>query len=80
MLHDILACVADDPSIQPKLPQVLLGNEHQLTLETMRSIADDLPRSIMVWRQKTSWNSKVKSSQNIHHHTQIAACLAPQCC
>ena len=52
-----LACVADDPSIQPKLPQVLLGNEHQLTLETMRSIADDLPRSIMVWRQKTSWNS-----------------------
>ena len=53
-----LACVADDPSIQPKLPQVLLGNEHQLTLETMRSIADDLPRSIMVWRQKTSWNSK----------------------
>ena len=53
-----LACVAEDPSIQPKLPQVLLGNEHQLTLETMRSIADDLPRSIMVWRQKTSWNSK----------------------
>ena len=43
-----LACVADDPSIQPKLPQVLFGNEHQLTLETMRSIADDLPQSIMV--------------------------------
>ena len=53
-----LACVADDPSVQPKLPQVILGNEHQLTLDTMRSIAGDLPPGILVWRQKTSWNSQ----------------------
>ena len=31
--------------------------------------------------QSPAWSPlPVKSSQNIRHHTQIAACLAPQCC
>lgn len=52
-----LACVAQDVTVQPKLPQVLLGNEHQFTLELLREVAGKLPASISLWRQKSSWNS-----------------------
>ena len=52
-----LACVADDPAVQAKLPQVLLGNKHQFTLNFLRSAAGTLPPNIQLWRQTSSWNS-----------------------
>ena len=52
-----LACVADDRTVQAKLPQVLLGNKHQFTLNFLRSIAGKLPPNIELWRQTSSWNS-----------------------
>ena len=52
-----LACVADDRTVQAKLPQVLLGNKHQFMLNFLRSIAGKLPPNIELWRQTSSWNS-----------------------
>ena len=53
-----LACVTHDMSVQAKLPQVLLGNEHQFTREVLRSTAlSSLPPSVALWRQKSAWNS-----------------------
>ena len=52
-----LACVADDRTVQTKLPQVILGNKHQFTLNFLRSVAGTLPPNIQLWRQTSSWNS-----------------------
>ena len=51
-----LACVADDPTVQAQLPQVILGNKHQFTLDLLRSIAGALPPNVVLWRQASSWN------------------------
>ena len=34
-----LATIASDPTVQPQLPQVILGNEHKFTLKALRSVA-----------------------------------------
>ncbi|CAE7861964.1 unnamed protein product [Symbiodinium microadriaticum] len=51
-----LACVADDRTVQAKLPQVLLGNKHQFTLNFLRSIAGKIrSREVQMERPKGDW-------------------------
>ena len=52
-----LATIASDPTVQPQLPQVTLGNEHKFTLKALRSVAPDCPPNIHLWRQKSAWNN-----------------------
>ena len=51
-----LACISDDVTVQDRLPQVILGNQHQLSVALMRSM--DLPSNVVVWRQQSAWNSR----------------------
>ena len=52
-----LATVADDATVQPLLPQVLLGNEHRFTRSALRGVASACPDGVHLWRQKSAWNS-----------------------
>ena len=52
-----IACIAHDAAVQPQLPQVLLGNEHQFTKELLRSLVGKVPPNVSIWRQRSAWNS-----------------------
>ena len=57
-----LACVAHDAAVQPRLPQVLLGKEHQFTKELLRSLEGRVPPNISLWQQQSAWNSRARHS------------------
>ena len=50
------ASITPDAEVQARLPQVLIGNERQLSAATMRNLTG-LPENIHVWRCKSAWNS-----------------------
>lgn len=52
-----MACICDDSSIQPLLPQILMGNHSKFTIRLLNSVAGQLPPNIRLWRQESSWNS-----------------------
>lgn len=52
-----LASVTHDPAAQPLLPQVLLGNEHKFTVRALKDAAKHCPENVVLWRQKSAWNS-----------------------
>ncbi|CAE8614454.1 unnamed protein product [Polarella glacialis] len=52
-----LAFICDDSSIQPLLPQILLGNHSKFTIRLLNSVAGQLPPNLHLWRQDSSWNS-----------------------
>lgn len=52
-----LAFLTHDPSIQPKLPQILLGNKHVLLLSMVHSLLPKKPANFYLWREESSWNS-----------------------
>lgn len=47
----------DSPSLQPKLPQFILGNERRLTRHMLAVAEDERPPNVRVWRDKSSWNN-----------------------
>ena len=52
-----LALLCDDPSIQPLLPQIIIGNEHILP-ETVRRALESpshLMKNVAVVRRKSAW-------------------------
>ena len=49
--------ITHESEIQPKLPQILMGNEHRFTYELLGSVASERPRNVELWRQASSWNS-----------------------
>jgi hypothetical protein len=51
------AMVTHDTTIQPLLPQVLLGNEHRFTQTLLRDIEPEVPKNIVLKRLKSAWNS-----------------------
>lgn len=51
-----LATITHDSEVQPRLPQVLIGNERQFTATIMNSV-DFLPSNVYLWRCKSAWNS-----------------------
>ena len=52
-----LAFLTHIPEIQPKLPQVVLGNKHRLTLKMLKNLAARQPPNFRVWREESSWNN-----------------------
>ena len=51
--HAVLVC--DDSTIQPKLPQLIIGNEHILRIQDLNALKPHLPANIVLVRAKSSW-------------------------
>ena len=49
--------ICDDSTVQRKLPQFILGNEHRLTRALLASAEAERPANAHVWREKSSWNN-----------------------
>jgi len=47
--------VCDNPAVQPKLPQVIIGNEHILTKRDLGEMKTSLPANVYLIRAKSSW-------------------------
>ena len=59
-----LALLCDDPSIQPLLPQIIIGNEHILPESVRRALESPSPlmKNVAVVRRKSAWvNDEVLS-------------------
>ena len=53
-----IGMICDDASIQPRLPQILLGNERMFSVATMNALRGELPGNVRVWRRKSGWVNK----------------------
>lgn len=51
-----LASITHDAEVQARLPQVLIGNERQISAAMMKTLTG-LPENLHVWRCKSAWNS-----------------------
>ena len=51
-----LAFISADPSVQGKLPQVILGNKHKLTAALVAELAP--PENFHIWREESGWVNK----------------------
>ena len=69
-----VAIVCDDPTIQPKLPQILLTNGHVVRKRDVQTIVDNLPPNIALWREKSSWTNTDIMCRILG---QLALALAP---
>lgn len=52
----LITFLTHDSSVQPKLPQVMLGNKHKFTLGLLKSLAP--PPNFHMWREESGWNNK----------------------
>ena len=50
--------ITPDSSIQPKLPQIILGNKHKLTLGLVAELTALKPENFRIWREESSWTCK----------------------
>ena len=50
-----VAIICDDTSIQPVLPQILLGNEHVLRVQDLEAVKASLPSNVYLIRAKSGW-------------------------
>ena len=46
-----IAFITHDTSVQPRLPQILLGNEHVMTLKLLRDLRQTTPGNFRLWRR-----------------------------
>ena len=53
-----IAMICDDPSIQPRLPQILLGNERIFPKSMVERLSGELAANILLWRRKSGWVTK----------------------
>ena len=53
-----VALICDDVSLQPRLPQILLGNERLFPAATMEAIRGTIPPNVTLWRRKSGWVTK----------------------
>jgi hypothetical protein len=65
--------VTHDHAIQPKLPQIILGNKHKLLLPLMAALALLKPENFYIWREESSWCNKGIICRIL---TLLAKCLA----
>ena len=54
----LVALICDDPSLQPLLPQVLLGNEHIFQQRVVQQLRPTLAENIHVWRRSSAWANR----------------------
>ena len=50
-----IAMICDDASLQPRLPQIFLGNEHIFAKRVVDAIRPGFATNILLWRRKSSW-------------------------
>ena len=53
-----IAMICDDASIQPRLPQILVGNERIFPGSVVGKLVGRLAPNIFVWRRQTGWVTK----------------------
>ena len=53
LTHAALVC--DDTSLQPLLPQLIIGNDNVLRVSDLTALESVLPKNVMVVRAKSSW-------------------------
>ena len=53
-----VALICDNVSLQPRLPQILLGNESLFPAATVAALQDGLPQNIRLWRRTSGWATK----------------------
>lgn len=53
----LLAFVTHDSSIQPKLPQIFIGNAHSFTYKLLKALSSKIPGGYHLWREDSSWNN-----------------------
>jgi hypothetical protein len=51
-----LAFMTHDEDIQKKLPQVFIGNKHQIPAKSLGHITPHLPANFYLWREDSAWN------------------------
>ena len=54
----LVALMCDDVSLQPRMPQILLGNESLFKATTVAALRPTLPPNIVLWRRKSGWVTK----------------------
>ena len=52
-----IGLVCDRPDLQPRLPQVIIGNEHQFQAREMPALMAACPPNVHLIRQKSAWNN-----------------------
>lgn len=52
-----MAFICDDSAIQPRLPQIWLGNKARFTLRLLQPLQGEVPANVHLWRQESSWNN-----------------------
>ena len=58
-----VAIICDDTSIQPRLPQVLVGNNHVLRVQDLEAVKASLPANVFLIRSKSCWVDHVLFAQ-----------------
>jgi hypothetical protein len=53
----LITLLTHETGIQVQLPQILLGNEHRFTLALLKSVKPAVLVNVLLWRQKSVWNS-----------------------
>ena len=53
-----VAMICDDTSLQPRLPQILLGNEAIFPVATLDALRPTLPPNVRLWRRRSGWVTK----------------------
>ena len=69
-----VATICDDTSIQPVLPQIILGSEKVLTLSMLRSVRPSLQSNVALLRSKNGW---MTAGLLVHLVTVLGRKLAP---
>jgi len=50
-----IAFICDDPGLQPRLPQIIVGNEHTLSKADLLAAQTFVPQNVYLIRSKSSW-------------------------
>ena len=54
----LIAMICDDASLQPLLPQILLGNEHTFPQRVLEQLRPTLAPNIHLWRRSSAWATR----------------------
>ena len=54
----LIAMICDDASLQPRMPQILLGNEHIFQQRVLEEIRPFLASNIHLWRRPSAWATR----------------------
>ena len=54
----LIALICDDASLQPLLPQILLGNEHIFQQRVVDELRPSLASNIHLWRRPSAWATR----------------------